>query len=120
MLTKYDAVHASRFHHVSMTQASGTQCMRVRRNGATQTWKTRPDEFRIPVKWGLKVYYQIFDTEAAEWNVADELDHCVRCGSNGTLPGESLAHAEMVRTRANRRRLSEPWENSTDAMKVTF
>lgn len=27
---------------------------RLRRNGATKTWKTRPGEFRIPVKAGLK------------------------------------------------------------------
>jgi hypothetical protein len=26
----------------------------VRRNGATKTWKTRPGEFRIPIKAGLR------------------------------------------------------------------
>lgn len=26
----------------------------VRRNGRTQTWKTRPDEFRIPIKYGFR------------------------------------------------------------------
>lgn len=26
----------------------------VRRNGQTQLWKTRPDDFRIPVKYGLR------------------------------------------------------------------
>ncbi len=29
---------------------------RLRRNGRTQLWKTRPSEFRIPVKAGLKAY----------------------------------------------------------------
>ena len=28
----------------------------LRRNGATKTWKTRPSDFRIPVKAGLKSY----------------------------------------------------------------
>jgi hypothetical protein len=28
----------------------------VRRNGRTQCWKTRPNEFRIPIKAGLYVY----------------------------------------------------------------
>ena len=28
----------------------------VRRNGKTQTWKTRPGEFRIPVKYGFRGY----------------------------------------------------------------
>ena len=27
---------------------------RVRRNGKTKRWKTRPEEFRIPIKAGLK------------------------------------------------------------------
>jgi hypothetical protein len=34
---------------------------RVRRNGRTQTWKTRPGEFRIPIKAGLRVYAAITD-----------------------------------------------------------
>jgi hypothetical protein len=30
-----------------------------RRNGQTQTWKTRPGEFRIPTKYGLYRYGDI-------------------------------------------------------------
>ncbi len=30
-----------------------------RRNGRTQTWKTRPDDFRIPIKIGFKSYGNI-------------------------------------------------------------
>lgn len=26
----------------------------VRRNGRTQTWKTRPNDFRIPIKYGFR------------------------------------------------------------------
>lgn len=29
---------------------------RARRNGRTQTWKTRPSHFRIPIKFGLRGY----------------------------------------------------------------
>lgn len=32
---------------------------KLRRNGRTQTWKTRPGHFRIPVKAGLKSYGEI-------------------------------------------------------------
>ena len=32
---------------------------RVRRNGNTQRWATRPDEFRIPCKAGLRLTFQI-------------------------------------------------------------
>ena len=30
-----------------------------RRNGRTQTWKTRPNDFRIPIKIGFKTYGNI-------------------------------------------------------------
>lgn len=42
----------------------------VRRNGQTQTWKTRPSEFRIPVKAGLKAYGEIRETSDVR-SVAD-------------------------------------------------
>ena len=29
---------------------------KLRRNGKTQRWKTRPNDFRIPIKFGLKNY----------------------------------------------------------------
>jgi hypothetical protein len=35
-----------------------------RRNGSTQTWKTRPEDFRIPVKYGMYDYGQITQNEA--------------------------------------------------------
>lgn len=31
----------------------------VRRSGKTQTWKTRPGEFRIPIKYGFRGTGQI-------------------------------------------------------------
>lgn len=34
---------------------------RLRRNGATQTWKTRPREFSIPVKAGLRSCARVTD-----------------------------------------------------------
>jgi hypothetical protein len=37
---------------------------RLRRNGRTQTWKTRPTDFRIPVKAGLKSCGEITHTSS--------------------------------------------------------
>lgn len=45
---------------------------RWRRNGATKTWKTRPNEFRIPVKWGLRDYSYITELNAHEFHVIDD------------------------------------------------
>lgn len=39
----------------------------ARRNGATKTWKTRPGEFRIPIKIGFKGYGYIDQNNAHEW-----------------------------------------------------
>lgn len=35
---------------------------RIRRNGQTKTWKTRPGEFRIPIKAGFRVYHYLDHT----------------------------------------------------------
>lgn len=42
---------------------------RWRRNGKTQTWKTRPGHFRIPVKHGLYEYGEITHEQAANFTV---------------------------------------------------
>ena len=39
-------------------------------NGKCKTWKTRPDEFRLPVKHGLYTHFYIDKGNAAEWEVA--------------------------------------------------
>lgn len=37
--------------YVKATRGASYKC---RRNGRTQTWKTRPDDYRIPFKFGFK------------------------------------------------------------------
>lgn len=48
--------------------------MRVRVTGKVKTWKTRPDDFRIPVKYGLKTCGYVENTyernNSGEWEVA--------------------------------------------------
>jgi len=68
-----NAMSAQRFEHVSAKNADGTP-VRARRNGKTRTWKTRPDRFQIPVKYGLKSYFYIDNFEyqnAGDWNVVE-------------------------------------------------
>ena len=62
MITKAQAIEAREFVHI----ASGRTW---RRNGRTQTWKTRPQEFRIPVKFGLYAYGNITQYHASEFEV---------------------------------------------------
>lgn len=75
MITKEIAMNAryrDEFHHVSEKNSDGTP-VRCRVNGACKTWKTRPDEYRLPVKYGLKHCFYITDANCTEWVTADEL-----------------------------------------------
>ena len=72
MITKDIATsltHGQILHHVSFTNADGTP-VRVRVNGVCKTWKTRPTEFRLPVKYGLKDCLYITPENANNWVTA--------------------------------------------------
>jgi hypothetical protein len=70
MITKEQAMTVNNFTHATLKNKDNTPC-RVRRSGKTQTWKTRPDEFKIPVKYGLYQSLYITQNNAHEFNVAD-------------------------------------------------
>ena len=61
--------HSTVLHHVREKNADGTP-VRCRVNGACETWKTRPDDFRLPVKYGLKQCFYITPHNAHEWVAA--------------------------------------------------
>lgn len=72
MLTKDQATqlkHGTILHHLTATNADGTP-LRARINGRCKTWKTRPDEFRLPMKYGLKQCFYITEDNANEWELA--------------------------------------------------
>lgn len=76
-LTYEQALTAGAFHHATQSQSGGA-CYRVRRNGRTQTWKTRPAEWSMPVRWGVRArdQFRITQDDAADWHAADT---CPRC-----------------------------------------
>lgn len=67
-LTPQTALTAQYFYHRTQTYKDGVTPIQVRRNGATKTWKTRPDEFKIPVKYGMYEFFYITDKNASEWS----------------------------------------------------
>jgi hypothetical protein len=71
MITKAQALVANRFCHLQHKNADGS-AVRARRNGKTMTWVTRPDEWSIPVVYGLRGYFYINDKTAHVWRVAGE------------------------------------------------
>lgn len=44
--------------------------VRCRVNGQVKRWKRRPNEFRLPVKYGLRECFYLTHRNAAEWTVA--------------------------------------------------
>ncbi len=61
MISFEEAMTANYFHE---DHASGGKVYVWHRNGRTKIWKTRPGEFRIPVKYGLYDYGYIDHTMA--------------------------------------------------------
>ena len=45
---------------------------RWRVNGKCQTWVTRPSEFRLPIKYGLKTYHDINQYNCTSFHLASD------------------------------------------------
>lgn len=78
MITREQALDESitEFHYGECTQKIGPKgsvvmrIQRVRRNGKCQTWKTRPEDFRLPIKYGLRDCGEITPSNASQFHVA--------------------------------------------------
>jgi hypothetical protein len=65
--------------------------VRVRVSGQCQTWKTRPEDFRVPVKHGLYSNGEIVPSNAAQFHLTDNCplnvkastlqEHCLWTGN---------------------------------------
>ena len=60
------AGYRTQFNHVTIKNRDGTPA-RCRVNGKCKTWKTRPNEFRLPVKYGLRDCFYITQNNCEEW-----------------------------------------------------
>lgn len=68
-VTKEQALTENMFHE---EHSEGSRIVRWRRNGKTQVWKTRPDDFRVPIKYGLYSYGEITPDNAHLLHAASE------------------------------------------------
>lgn len=68
-ITFEKAMTATKFEHTTLKNADKKTPVRCKRTGKTQTWKTRPGEFKIPVKYGLRESFYITNQNAAEWGI---------------------------------------------------
>lgn len=78
MITKQQAIEAHEFHwgecQVLVGPRGGERQVseRWRRNGRTQTWKTRPNDWRVPIKHGLYGYGEIWHTSSSRWHTLED------------------------------------------------
>lgn len=69
MITKNDALvlrPGQVLYHAKQKNRDGS-AMRARVNGRTIVWKTRPDDYKVPMKHGLKHCFYLTPSNAAEW-----------------------------------------------------
>ena len=57
-------------HHKELRNADGSP-LRARINGRCKTWVTRPDEWRLPMKHGLRSCFYITERNAADWELPE-------------------------------------------------
>lgn len=78
MITKEQAIslrYRQNLEHTSVKNKNGSPA-RCRVNGKCQTWKTRPEEFKLPVKHDLKKCFYITQDNAKDWSaVYNEIVH---------------------------------------------
>ena len=56
-------------HHKELRNADGTP-LRARINGRPKLWATRPEEFRLPMKYGMKNCFYITERDADQWELS--------------------------------------------------
>lgn len=79
MITKQIAVAArsrQKFMHVSRKNADGKSPMRARVNGKCKTWVTCPNDWQLPMKYGLYECFYIGTVsgcvDPADWQTAEQ------------------------------------------------
>lgn len=70
MITKQQALTNNYFHMEPFP--STLKCKNWRRNGKTKTWKTRPNDFKVPIKHGLYDYAYIDQNNAQIFHLESE------------------------------------------------
>lgn len=59
-------LEGKRFWHRSLTDSRGFP-MKCHSNGKLKTWKTRPNDFQLPVKYGIRQCFYITPSNHKDW-----------------------------------------------------
>ena len=60
--------HGDILEHATIKNADGTPA-RARVNGKLKLWKTRPCDFKLPLKHGLYDFLYLEPSNASEWSI---------------------------------------------------
>lgn len=77
-ITKEQAINAHMFHYGTCTRVIGPRgkvterTEQWRRNGKTQVWVTRPNDYRVPIKYGLKRCSQLLPSDAEVFHTVED------------------------------------------------
>ena len=75
-ITKSQAMMDTEFHYGQCTDTVGPRggvkrsTVAYRANGVCKTWKTRPEEFSLPLKHGLYAYGYLTNDNASDFHLA--------------------------------------------------
>jgi hypothetical protein len=102
--------HGRTLYHITEKNADGS-VLRCRVTGKCKTWVTRPGQFCLPVKHGLRTSFYIENSNAQEWRLtehAPELNSKFRrivrvIGENPGLSGKSLVERKLLPKNPNLR-----------------
>jgi hypothetical protein len=81
VITKDQALTADNLHytgrhdctiHIGPRGGKRVNITAVRRSGQTQTWKTRPEDFKMPVKFGLYESSYATHENANDWHTLED------------------------------------------------
>lgn len=65
--------HGQMLYSNTHCQNNGKDPLRVRVTGKVQTWKTRPEEFKVPVKHGLRDSGYITHLNHMHWELDEDV-----------------------------------------------
>lgn len=68
----------------------------ARRNGMVQTWKTRPEDYSAPFKYGLRDAFRLTPDDAPYWTTEDDCPACTAAREYrrmGSLPDASSVNS---------------------------
>lgn len=98
MLTKQDVLTSQEFHYGTCKRIVGPRggvtivCERWRANGRVKTWKSRPDDYSLPVKHGMRTYGTITPRNASSMHAAKDCPLNAPCTWLGSTTFELPAH----------------------------